>query len=201
MNTPAYSGAMFRRYAPASAPSFRRPLALLLAGLSLGAAVQADNLSASAAEAALAGGAVAWDLRADAGSGLPGAVRIDAAALQAWLQRRDLAALQAAVSKAGIDLSREVVVYGEPGDAQAQALVDSLQPLSRGRVHWLVGGATEWAMTGRSLQALASSARQPVPQHLVAQGPAADSDARGQMASVALRGDAQEARSARLAAR
>lgn len=142
---------------------------ILAAGLSLiGApAARADNLSAPAAASALAEGALAWDVRNAPTSALPGALRVDTAALDAWLQRRDLAALQAAVSKAGLDLSRDIVIYGEPGDTRAQALVESLQGLSPGRVHWLVGGATEWAMSGRELAAPAKQ-RLPVPQQLVA---------------------------------
>lgn len=167
----------------------RSSIAALLLGMGLGAA-QADNLSAPAAEEALAGGALAWDVRSGGEVlGLPGALRVDAAALRAWLQAGDLAALQAAVSQAGIDLSRDTVVYGEAGDVRAQALVESLQALSRGRVHWLVGGAPEWAMSGRSLQAL-QRVRPPVPQYLVAH----TDGGTGQMASAALRGDALQAR-------
>lgn len=163
--------------------------ALTAALLGFGAvAARADSLSAPAAAAALANGALAWDVRAEAEPGLPGAVRIDSAALQAWLQQGDLAALQAAVSQAGLDLSRDVVVYGTAGDRRAQALVASLQTLSRGRVHWLVGGAPEWAMSGRSLQP-AGAARTPVPQVLVANS----APQRAQMASVALRGVASDA--------
>lgn len=144
-----------------------RLLATLLASLTLGT-VQAEALSAPAAAAALAGGALAWDVRNATGAGsLPGAYRIDAASLAAWLERRDLPALQEAVSRAGLDLSRELVIYGEAGDARAQTLVASLQDLSRGRVHWLVGGAAEWAMSGRPLQAADTAPRLPVPQHLV----------------------------------
>lgn len=152
-------------------------------------AARADNLSAAAADAALASGALAWDVRADARTGLPRAFLVDAASMQAWLDRGDLAALQAAVSLAGLDLSRDLVVYGEAGDVRAQALVDSLQSIARGRVHWLVGGAPEWAMTGRALEPRLAQ-RAPVPQRLVAD----ISPSRVQMAGAALRGDAPDAR-------
>ncbi|MBV8604520.1 MAG: hypothetical protein JO224_07545 [Pelomonas sp.] len=148
----------------------KRSLALAvlatLATLVAAGNARADALSAPASEAVLAQGAIAWDVRADAAAGLPGALHIDAAALDAWLARRDLGALEAAVSRAGIDLSRDLVVYGEPGDARAQALVASLRNISRAQVHWLVGGAAEWAMSGRALAAAAPHA--PVPQHLLA---------------------------------
>lgn len=162
----------------------RSAFAVILAsvlGLMGISAARAENLSAPAAATALAEGALAWDVRAVPAAALPGALRVDGAALDAWLQRRDLQALQAAVSKAGLDLSRDIVVYGEPGDTRAQALVESLQGLSPGRVHWLVGGATEWAMSGRELAAPAK--RLPVPQLLaafVSEGPKA-------MASASLR--------------
>ena len=163
----------------------------LLSGLALGllmlGAAQAENLSAPAAESALRQGALAWDVRAQPDAGLPGALHIDAASLEAWLQHHDLEALQAAVSHAGLDLSRDIVVYGEAGDARAQALVASLQKLSSGRVHWLVGGATEWAMSGRELRST-RDARLPVPQRLVA----ADDAGPKQMASAALRSPRQD---------
>jgi 3-mercaptopyruvate sulfurtransferase SseA len=157
----------------------------LLAAMGLGTAARADDLSAAAADAALSGGAPARDVRGSADAGaLPGARRIDAQALQAWLQQRDLAVLQDAVSRAGLDLSRDLVVYGEAGDPVAQALVDSLQGLSRARVHWLVGGAREWTMTGRALRPLAVG-HAPVPQHLVLQA----REGSGRMAAAALRGE------------
>lgn len=160
----------------------RLAVTALLVLLALGQTVaQAEELSAPAAEKALAQGATAWDLRATAARGLPGARQVDAALLQAWMQRGDLAALQTAVSQAGLDLSRDVVVYGEPGDERAQALVASLHAVSPGRVHWLVGGAEEWAQSGRSLAGFTAHA--PVPQHLVAQA-----QAEGRMASASLRG-------------
>ena len=154
--------------------------AVLLA-LGVASAAHADNLSAAAAESALAQGALAWDVRASTDAGLPGARRADAAQVDAWLSRGDLASLQKAVSQAGLDLSRDVVVYGEPGDERAAALVASLQAVSPGRVHWLVGGAAEWSQSGRSLSSL--SVHAPVPQHLVAFGGEA-----GRMASNSLRG-------------
>ena len=160
----------------------RLAVTTLLVLLSLGqAAAHAEELSAPAAEKALAQGATAWDLRATAVQGLPGARQVDDALLQAWLQRGDLSALQAAVSKAGLDLSRDVVIYGEPGDERAQALVASLRAVSPGRVHWLVGGAEEWSQSGRGLAPFTAHA--PVPQHLVA-----PAQAEGRMASAALRG-------------
>ena len=159
-------------------------LACTLAALSSPVA-RADSLSAVATDEVLHQGALAWDVRNAPASGLPGALRVDPALLDAWLSHGDLNALQTAVSRAGIDLSRDVVIYGEAGDARAQALVASLQTLSPGRVHWLVGGATEWAMSGRSLTPF--NAHLPVPQQLVLA-----SVGNGHMASASLRGVAPE---------
>ncbi len=175
-----YSNAMIKRIVPST-------LLVLCISLLAANAVRAENLSAPAAEAAMSAGALAWDVRANATSSLPGAVQIDAHSLDGWLQDHDIATLRQAVSAAGLDLSRDIVVYGEAGDLRAQALVASLQSISPGRVHWLVGGTSEWAMSGRKLEAAAAT-RLPVPQWLVApvgDGPKA-------MASAALRSPPQD---------
>lgn len=133
----------------------------------------AAPLSAPQAQAALQRGALAWDVRgADdaAKGGLPGALRIDAAALDGWLEAGDVAALAQAVSAAGIDLSRELVVYGDAGDRRAQALVASLRGVATGSVHWLVGGAPEWQMRGLPVARGGDARRWPVPQQLVRHG-------------------------------
>lgn len=146
-------------------------------------------VSADAAAQALARGAVVLDVRpaADFARGhLPGAVSAPGAgALE------DRAALQQLVSSQGIDLSREVVVMGEPGDAQAQRLHTGLLAYATGRVQWFVGGAQEWVLSGRPLATAASvtsthpvAARAPVPQHLVALQP---EHAAPRMAGAALR--------------
>ena len=133
-----------------------------------------EPLSAVAAQQALQRDAVAWDVRSHAASSLPGAVAIDRASLDRWLALGDVAALQRAVSAAGIDLSREVVIYGDAGDSAAQRLVESLAGVATGRVHWLVGGVTEWTLAGRPLVAAAPAGhagefapRLAVPQQLV----------------------------------
>jgi 3-mercaptopyruvate sulfurtransferase SseA len=146
-------------------------------------------VSAEAAAQALARGAVVLDVRpaADFTRGhLPGAVSAPGAgALE------DRTALQQLVSSQGIDLSREVVVMGEPGDAQAQRLHTSLLAYATGRVQWFVGGAHEWVLSGRPLATAASvtssntvTTRAPVPQHLVALQP---EHAAPRMAGAALR--------------
>ena len=102
--------------------------------------------------------------------------------MQRWLQGEGSAGLARAVSAAGIDLSRDVVIYGAAGDAQAQALHDGLARLASGRVRWLVGGIDEWQAAGLPTVARPAQ-RLPVPQHLVDLAPPAP----GAMAAAALR--------------
>lgn len=142
----------------------------------------APAVSADAAAQALARGAVVVDIRAQAdyqAGHLPGAVALDASAL---LQDRD--ALQAAVSRHGVDLSREVIVLGQPGDPRAQQVQTHLLAYASGRVSWFVGGVVEWQLSGRPLHT-GTTSRAPVPQYLVRFTPAADTGAR--MAAASLR--------------
>lgn len=141
---------------------------VLLAALACGtpAAVFADGLSAHDARAAVARGSVVWDVRTAPPALIPGAVQVAPSAMQAWLQGGGTASLARAVSAAGIDLSRDVVIYGTAGDPRAQALHDALAGLASGRVRWLVGGIDEWQAAG--LPTVAQPAqRLPVPQYLV----------------------------------
>jgi 3-mercaptopyruvate sulfurtransferase SseA len=135
----------------------------------------------------LAQGATVVDVRSavDYGAGhMPGAARLprDAASLP-------LAQLERLVSDAGIDLSRTVLVVGEPGDTQAQALWQTLGRYATGRVLWLVGGMLEWQMRGYAL-ATHSAVLPAVPQHLVA---LKAEPAQARMAGAALRTGTQAA--------
>jgi 3-mercaptopyruvate sulfurtransferase SseA len=123
-----------------------------------------EAVSADAAALALARGASVVDVRsakAYAQGHLPSAALLpqDAAHLR-------VAKLERLLSDAGIDLSRTVLIVGEPGDANAQALWQTLSAYATGRVLWLVGGATEWQMTGRALSTQVVAAKA-VPQYLV----------------------------------
>lgn len=123
-----------------------------------------EAVSADAAALALAQGATVVDVRSaqayDQGH-LPAA-----ALLPQNVAHLGVAQLERLLSDAGIDLSRTVLVVGEPGDVHAQAWWQTLSAYATGRVLWLVGGTTEWQMTGRPLstQVLAAKA---VPQYLV----------------------------------
>jgi 3-mercaptopyruvate sulfurtransferase SseA len=168
---------------PAISLPIRSPLALLAAGLlAFAGQARAEVVSAEAAEQQLQIGAQAWDLRGGTGPVLPGAAAIDARALLQLLQEGDVPALSRAVSAAGLDLSRDVLIYGETGDARAQALHEALGQLATGRVFWLVGGLAEWQLSGRAT-AGAAVTRLPVPQRLVARDGAAVS----RMAAASLR--------------
>lgn len=135
----------------------------LVAAASVAHGAGHDAVSADAAAVALAQGATVVDVRSAAAfdqGHLPGAVH--------WsLGTADTpAALARFVSQAGVDLSRTVLIVGEPGDVRAQALWHTLGSYATGRVLWLVGGTTEWRMTGRSLSTDTVAAKA-VPQYLV----------------------------------
>jgi 3-mercaptopyruvate sulfurtransferase SseA len=146
--------------------SFAPRLITALAMLLLPAAAwagQASAVSADDAHAALVQGAYVIDLRsADsfAAGHLPQAAWLPADAAQ-----RPLPELAALLSQAGIDSSRTLLIVGQPGQPQAQALWQRLAQVASGRVLWLVGGITEWQLTGRSLST-DTQLRHPVPQFL-----------------------------------
>jgi 3-mercaptopyruvate sulfurtransferase SseA len=153
-------------------------LSLVLAVLTIGAplhagaadlpedvvAAQSSSVSADAAHAALVRGAMAVDVRSGADyqrGHLPGAV--SAPELAAASSLRELEAL---VSRHGVDLSREVVIVGHPGDVHAQRLQALMASYATGRVTWLVGGVNEWTLSGRPVDQQAA-VLPPVPQYLV----------------------------------
>jgi 3-mercaptopyruvate sulfurtransferase SseA len=121
-------------------------------------------VSADAAELALAQGATVVDVRG-ARAYAQGHLA-SAALLPQDAAKLSVVKLERLLSDAGIDLSRTVLVVGEPGDANAQALWHTLSAYATGRVLWLVGGATEWQMTGRTLITQVAVAKA-VPQYLV----------------------------------
>ncbi len=144
-------------------------------------AAEPEAVSADTAAQAIAQGAVVADVRnpaAFAQGHLP-----NAASLPADAAGRSVAALERLLSDAGVDVSRTVVVVGEAGDANAQALWQTLSAYATGRVLWLVGGTSEWQLTGRSLQQ-GSAVLQAVPQRLVRQQAQGSASARMAGASV-----------------
>jgi rhodanese-related sulfurtransferase len=152
-------------------------LGLLVAlGVTPAQAGVASAVSADDAHAAVSQGAYVLDVRSAAqfaDGHLPQAVAMpaDAAALS-------LAALARALSQAGIDSSRTMLVVGEAGDEKAQALWQRLAQVTSGRVLWLVGGVQEWQMRGYAL-GLHTVSRPHVPQFLTPFASPADAPSQG----------------------
>jgi rhodanese-related sulfurtransferase len=124
---------------------------------------QASAVSADDAQAAMAQGAYVLDVREAAqfaAGHLPQASALPTKA--AALPLHELATL---LTQAGIDSSRTMLVVGDAGDADAQALWQRLARVTSGRVLWLVGGVQEWQMRGMALSTQTVS-RAPVPQFL-----------------------------------
>ncbi len=106
-------------------------------------------VSADDAQAAVSQGAYVLDVRSAAqyASGhLPSAALLPSDSAQ-----RPLNELAGLLSAAGADSSRILLIVGEAGDANAQALWQRLASVASGRVLWFVGGVQEWQMTGRPL--------------------------------------------------
>ncbi len=159
---------------------------LVTAVLGSASVARAEVVGAHVAQAAVSRGAIVWDLRerTDYLAGhLPGAVQARTDWLGDGSAEPALDALQQAVSDAGIDLSREVIVYGQPGDARVMALYRTLERVAAGKVHWLVGGVAEWQQAGAALSQ-DESLRRPVPQRLTV---LRDDGQAGPMAGDALR--------------
>jgi 3-mercaptopyruvate sulfurtransferase SseA len=154
-----------------------RPLVLAWALAVAGTAwaAPAQPLDVAQARAEVAAGTVVWDLRS-AGPVLPGAARVDPAALAAWRDRGDLAALSAAVSAAGVNLSARVLLVADADDAATARTAAELARVARGSVAWLQGGVAAWQAQGLPLQA-APAVRLPLPQRLVALDAEAPADA------------------------
>jgi rhodanese-related sulfurtransferase len=134
-------------------PTVRAMLKHLLPLFFLFSAAQAwagamQPVSADEAQRAVSSGAFVLDVRRpQQGAGLlPGSV-----VLPQDIAQRPLSELAQRLSAAGVDSSRTVVVVGEAGDENAQALAQVLAQASAGRVLWLVGGVTEWQMRGHGL--------------------------------------------------
>jgi 3-mercaptopyruvate sulfurtransferase SseA len=142
---------------------FLLTLAAALLATSGAMAGPAIAVSADDALAAVSQGAYVLDVRSSAqfASGhLPSAVQLPADSAQ-----RPLNELATLLSQAGADSSRTLLIVGEAGDANAQALWQRLSQVASGRVLWLVGGVQEWQMTGKPLSQ-DTVAHKAVPQFL-----------------------------------
>lgn len=139
---------------------------VLFVSLVLAAQVSAGPASAVSADdayASVAQGAFVVDVRAAAqfaAGHVPQASWIPERASELPLDQ-----LAALLGKSGIDSSRTMLIVGEAGDANAQALWQRLAQVTSGRVLWLVGGVQEWQMRGYALT-VQETQRTPVPQFL-----------------------------------
>ncbi len=166
-------------------PIFMKHLFVAIAiGLAAGAGLASPlslAVSADAADTLVVRGAAVVDLRParDYAAGhLPGAISVPVLA-----EAGGLADLQQIVSDHGIDLSREVLLVGQPGDLRVMHLQARLGQYATGRISWLVGGMNEWVLSGRPV-ATGSATLPPVPQYLVDLQPQATSP---RMAGASLR--------------
>ena len=121
-------------------------------------------VSADDAHTAVAQGAYVMDVR-PASAFAQGHVQ-QAASMPADAATWPLAELAQLLSRSGIDSSRTMLIIGDAGDLNAQALWHRLAAVTSGRVLWLVGGVQEWQMRGYALSAVIAS-RPTVPQFLV----------------------------------
>jgi thiosulfate/3-mercaptopyruvate sulfurtransferase len=129
-------------------------LAMLMAPL---AALAAEIVDASYVAAALARGAIAWDVR-DAKSyavgHLPGAVSVgDVGAVLRDPNREDWVpspVVEAVLGRAGIDiLNREVIVYGRTGDPNPYWVQSGLRHFGAKASKVFHGGLDAWQASGR----------------------------------------------------
>lgn len=117
---------------------------------------------------AMARGAIVWDVRPTAAyfdGHLPGAVNIDHVA-KALLDEKTarflpIETIAARLGKAGIDLKREIVVYGSPGSSYAYFAQFALEYFGAGRVHVFHMGVDGWKAAKRAVST-AAVARKPV---------------------------------------
>jgi 3-mercaptopyruvate sulfurtransferase SseA len=145
---------------------------------------QASAVSADDAHTALAQGAFVVDVRSQ--QAFAAGHLAQAACLPRDAAQLPLSSLAALLSQAGVDSSRTVLVMGDAGDANAQALWQRLAQVSSGRVLWLVGGVQEWEMRGHALTTQPAS-RLPVPQFLT---PFVATDSASRMAGSKVRSSA-----------
>lgn len=117
---------------------------------------------------AMARGAIVWDVRPTAAyfdGHLPGAVNIDHVA-KALLDEKGaqflpIETIAARLGGAGIDLKREIVVYGSPGSSYAYFAQFALEYFGATRVHVFHMGVDGWKASKRAVSTAAVT-RKPV---------------------------------------
>lgn len=149
----------------AIAPATRRCLAVLgvlaglLACLAGAPAAAAEVVDAAYVEAALARGAVVWDVRAAADykeGHIPGAANVgELGAVLRDPNREDwlpAAQVQAVLGRGGIDpIAREVIAYGRTGDPNAYHALMGLRHFGSRTAKVFHGGLDAWQAAGKPL--------------------------------------------------
>ena len=117
---------------------------------------------------AMARGAIVWDVRATSlyfDGHLPGAVNVDHVAKVLLDEKTQLflpiETIAARLGGAGIDLKREIVVYGTPGSAYAYFAQFALEYFGARRVHVFHQGVDGWRAAKRAISTAAVT-RKPV---------------------------------------
>lgn len=115
-------------------------------------------VDAAGVEAALARGAVVWDVRSEEDyrrGHVPGAVNMDDVLSQLRDARSEdylpLPQLARLLGDAGIDPARETVVYGAKAATSAYFALVTLQWLGGDRAHVFHGGIDDWKAAGKAL--------------------------------------------------
>ena len=120
------------------------------------AAFSGSTVDAAFVAKAMARGAIAWDVRPTAAyfdAHLPGAVNIDHVA-KALLDEKSaqflpIEAIASRLGGAGIDIKREIVVYGSPGSSYAYFAQFALEYFGARRVHVFHQGIDGWKAAKR----------------------------------------------------
>lgn len=133
--------------------------ALLSLSAAFAVAAPSDPIVDTAAvEAALARGAIVWDVRSEEDyrkGHIAGAVNMDDVLAQLREARSEdylpVPQLAKLLGEAGIDPSREIVVYGPKAGTAAYFAGITLQWLGGDRVHVYHGGIDDWKVAGKPL--------------------------------------------------
>jgi len=115
-------------------------------------------VDAAGTEAALARGAIVWDVRGEEDyrkGHVPGAVNMDDVLMQLRESRSEdylpVPQLAKLLGDAGIDPAQEIVVYGPKAAVSAYFAAITLQWLGGDRVHIFHGGIDDWKAGGKAI--------------------------------------------------
>jgi len=132
-----------------------------IGALVVGAARAADSnliVDTDGTEAALARGAIVWDVRGEEDyrkGHVPGAVNMDDVLMQLRENRSEdylpVPQLAKVLGDAGIDPAREIVVYGPKAAVSAYFTAITLQWLGGDRVRIFHGGIDDWKAAGKAV--------------------------------------------------